>query len=773
MENILIKNAYENNLKHIDLKIPLNSFTCVTGCSGCGKSSLVFDTIYAESQRAFLEGMSGNLYGQKLMDKPKVESIQNLRPALNISQNYYNVNPRSSVGTITEISYYLRALFSLVNGNGKISENYFSANNPKSFCPNCNGLGTENVISESLLIPDKEKRLCDGAILFFKGSEHSKEYNCLNALCQYYNIDINKKVSELTKEELDKLLYSTEKIKYKVSYKVGKKHKQHYVFLQGAVSMIQEKLSYIDASPSNAMYSCYMEEVPCHVCRGTKFLPKVLEYTVAGKNINQVENIEFFKMGDFISEVKKTYSKSDKKELVNQLSESIDKRLKALLLLNLGYLTSSRSIPSLSGGERQRIRIASQLNCSLKDLIYILDEPCKGLHYRDVNHIIEATKKLVSSGNTVIAIEHNNAYISQSDKVIELGPEGGPKGGYLINEDAAPSNYKVTLNFKEPRDFSEFVELKNISFRNIRRQSAKFPIGGITCVTGVSGSGKTSFVSVVKECVEKESNIYCESFIDNGIHKVYAVNQNPIGKTPRSTIASYLEIYDLIRNVFAKTQDAKNRGLGASNFSINVKAGRCECCQGTGMQKLDLNYLPESYILCPECKGKRFEERILQVKYKEKNISQILDTPVEEITSLFSDILPIYEKLEYMNELGLGYLSLGRMSMNLSGGEAQRIKLAKALGTKTTKSNLYILDEPTSGLNSVDIQKFQKILKKLQANGETILIIEHNLEFITSIADYVIDFGKFGGEKGGKIASQGLLEKVVKNKESSWFGLKI
>lgn len=767
MENIIIKNAYENNLKHIDLDIPLNSFTCITGCSGCGKSSLLFDTIYAESQRGLLEGMTGNLYGQKLMDKPKVGVIQNLRPALNVSQNYYNVNPRSTVGTITEISYYIRALFSLINS---LKSDFFSPNNPKSFCSHCNGLGVETEISENRLIPDKEKKLSEGGILYFKGPEYGKEYGCLKALCEIHNIDIEKKISELTESELNILLYSTEKIKYKISYREGKRRKHHYVYLQGAIASINEKISNIDASPSNNMYKNYMEQVSCKCCNGTKLNQDVLAYKVGGKNISEVEKIEFSNFNEWLSTVEKEEKNSLKKEFIDQLICSIKKRIESIIELNLGYLHLDRSIPSLSGGERQRIRIATQLNCSLKDLIYILDEPCRGLHYHDIKSIINASKKLVKFGNTVLSIEHNKQYIASADKVIELGPVGGPEGGYLINKNLIYSS-KYNIKLKNKILFDEFIKLNNINFRNLRNQNAQFPVGGITCVTGVSGSGKSSLISVLKNCFQFNRNINCESFYGSSIKRVNFVNQNPIGKTPRSTIASYLEVYDTIRNIFAKTKDAKNRSMGNSNFSINVKAGRCECCQGTGMQKIALNYLPDSFILCPECNGKRFEDRILQVKFNGKNITEILDTPIDEVIDLFKEEPSVYEKLKCMIKIGLGYLSLGRMSMNLSGGEAQRIKLAKALGIKSTGRNLYILDEPTSGLNEKDIRRFIDIILELQKNGETIVIIEHNFEFVAEVSDYIIDFGLFGGYKGGSIVSSGYSKNVLFDKKSSWYSI--
>lgn len=776
MEKIIVNDAYENNLKHIDLEIPLNSCTCVTGCSGCGKSSLVFDTIYAESQRGFLEGMTGNIYGQKLMNKPKVRSIENLRPALNISQNYYNVNPRSTIGTTTEISYYLRSLFAILNNDKKsdLSESVFSSNNPKSFCTHCLGLGIETVVSESLLIPDKEKSLKDGAILFFKGSHESKEQKYLEALCDYYGININKKFSELSEKELYQLLYSNDKIKYKISYKEGKRRKQHYIFLQGAISAITEKITQSDNSSSHVAYSKYLEDVPCHVCGGAKLKREVLDYRVNGLNYYDVENMELVVLNSWLQEFDYDNVLQSKKELVSQLINSILCKISSLVQLNVGYLCLNRSIPSLSGGERQRIRIATQLTCSLKGLIYILDEPCKGLHYRDITSIIQSTRDLIDKENTVIAIEHNKQYIASADNIIELGPVGGPAGGYITGTKNGTADYKYNLSFKDVRELDQYFEINNINFRNIKNQNVRLPIGGITCITGVSGSGKSTLASVISKCFQRKTNIYCESFSGKSlVKKVIEVNQAPIGKTPRSTIVSYLEIYDEIRTLFSKTDTAKKLRISASLFSMNVKGGRCECCQGTGLQKIELNYLPSSYITCPECNGKRFNEKILSVTYNGKTIQEVLETPISDIINTFIESKKVYSVLNSMIELGLGYLKLGQMSMNLSGGEAQRIKLAKALGVSSGGHNLYILDEPTSGLNDVDINRFENILFSLQANKETIIIVEHNIEFISRISDYIIDFGIAGGNAGGKIVAQGLPEHVFKCKESSLYNLDI
>lgn len=774
MEKIIIHDAYENNLKHLNLEIPLNEFTCVTGCSGCGKSSLVFDTIYAESQRAFLEGMTGNIYGQKLMNKPQVGSIKNLRPSLNISQNYYNVNPRSTIGTTTEISYYIRSLFAVVNSVqlSSISEKIFSSNNPKSFCPHCAGLGVETVVSESLLIPDRNVSLRDGGILYYKGSPDSKEQKYLEAFCEHYGIDINKKISQLSDDELHQLLYADDQIRYKLAYKEGKRRKQHFVMLRGVVPAILDKTKGNDPSSRSVVYAKYMEETPCHVCGGAKLRKEVLEYKIGGLNYDDVESMELTSLFSWIKEFSDDRITLSKKELVVQMINSIRCKLESLIQLDVGYLSLSRSIPTLSGGERQRVRIATQLTCSLKGLIYILDEPCKGLHYRDIIKVAQATRNLIQQGNTVIAIEHNKQYIASSDHIIELGPVGGPDGGYLISQVSTPEKREYQLTFKQTAEIPAFFEIKNINFRNIHGQNACFPIGGITCITGVSGSGKSTLTSVVVRCFSrKNDNVH--GIVRGGeiIRRVIQVNQAPIGKTPRSTVVSYLEIFDEIRTLLSKTETAKRMKIGASLFSMNIKGGRCEFCQGTGLQKIELNYLPSSYVTCPECGGKRFNERVLSVKYHGKTIQDILETPISDIIDVFKGTKKVYPALNSMIELGLGYLKLGQMSMNLSGGEAQRVKLAKALSTSSSGRNLYILDEPTSGLNDKDIEKFIHVISSLQKNRETVIIIEHNVEFITKVADYIIDFGLFGGEAGGKIVAQGQPEAVFANAASSLYCL--
>ena len=774
MEKILIRDAHEHNLKHIDLEIPLGAFTCVTGCSGCGKSSLVFDTIYAESQRGFLEGMTGNLYGQQLMSKPKVGSIENLHPALDVSQNYYNVNPRSTVGTVTEIAYYLRSLFAVANSDcsPEVTEGTFSSNNPKSFCPNCSGLGTESVVSESLLIPDREATLRDGGVLFFKGPAGGKEQRLLEALCDHYGIDMDRKVSELDERGLDVLLHADDQVRYKLSYKEGKRRKQHFVYLKGAIPAIQDHLGSVSPVSQSTAYSRFMEERPCHVCHGTKLNPGTLSFKVCDMNYGEAEGMELVALRDWLREVSSQFASLPKGEAISQLVQEMDRRLGTLVELNVGYLCLSRSIPSLSDGERQRIRIAAQLTCSLRGLLYILDEPCKGLHCRDTERIIRATNGLVSRGNTVIAIEHNKRYIAAADETIELGPVGGPEGGYLVKVSSGVCVSESPLTFKSPNTIEQFFEIGGIHFRTINGQTARFPIGGISCITGVSGSGKSTLTEVVNRCFEARSGDCCDTFIGgDSIKRCIRVNQAPVGKTPRSTVVSYLGIFDEIRSLFAKTAVARKMKVGASQFSMNVRGGRCECCQGTGMQKIELNYLPSTYIPCPECGGRRFNETVLTVEYQGMTILDVLENPISEVIDTFEGSAKVHSVLGSMIELGLGYLRLGQMSMSLSGGEAQRIKLAKALGVPSHGRNLYILDEPTSGLNDVDITKFSKVLESLQEKGDTIIIVEHNLEFVAAVADYVVDFGLSSGEAGGTIVAQGAPLSVFSDKASSLYGL--
>ncbi len=773
-ENISVINAYENNLKGISVDIPIGAFTCVTGPSGCGKSSLVFDTIYAESQRNFLESMSGNLYGQKLMDKPKVERIDNLKPALNVSQNYYNVNPRSTVGTVTDISYYLRTLYALVYSqeeNISVDMNYFSANNPSSCCERCEGTGEEFTVIEDLVIPDKSKTLSNGGILFFKGSKTSLEYKTLLALCDYKGIDINKSVKDLTRSEREFLLYRKDDIVLPLKYKTPSgKYRSKSIRIKGAMQELYEKAEKADKPSIYASISRFLGKKECSVCNGKKLRKRILDFRICEMNISDVEELPLSKIGGWCSAVKKKYKKKTYSCQMIQLVEDISHRVNLLVELSLGYLSLDRSIPSLSGGEVQRIRIASQLGCSLNGIVYILDEPCKGLHYKNVDSIINATHELIYKGNTVVAIEHNKRFISEADKIIEIGPCGGKDGGYLISSESPRKRYKISIKTKPKKIFTDFFHVEDIKYHNLNGIAVNIPIAGITCVTGVSGAGKSSLVSVVAQSYSKGIPLNCRKITSqNKIKHVLQVDQQPIGKTPRSTVVSYLGIYDLIRDMFAGLDISEKKGLSASHFSMNVSGGRCEECQGTGKKKIEFQYLAESFIECPACKGKRFSNDVLEVKYNGYNINDVLNMSIDDAIDVLEGNEKIVLMLKCMIEIGLGYLSLGQMSMNLSGGEAQRIKLAKALGSKSNSNAMYFLDEPSSGLNEKDIDMLAHILLYLVDNGETIIMVEHNIEFIAKVADYIIDLGSYAGENGGNTVFEGYLQDIIKNKDSSWY----
>lgn len=773
MENIVVHNASENNLKNITVKFPINKFTCITGPSGCGKSSLVYNTVYAESQRSFLESVSGNLFRQKLMDKPAVDSIENLRPALNVSQTYYNVNPRSTVGTITDISYYLRTLYAFIYNQShsrSVDMNYFSPNNPTSFCPLCHGLGEEYIIDENALMPNPAKRLSSGGITYYKGSKTSIEFKLLNALCLHFGIDIEKEVGDLTETERQQLLYRRDILEIPLRFKSPNgKYRQKTIKSKGVFCELQEKLLDVDTPSTFLNISKYLKKVPCSCCGGLKLKKDILGIRISGYNIGELEQISLVQLSQWLNSVHMEYEFKAYSKQISHLLNEIRSRVKNLIDLNLEHISIGRSIPTLSGGELQRVRIANQLDCSLSGLIYILDEPCKGLHYRNVSSVVNATKRLIEKGNTVLAIEHNQQYLSAAERVIELGPSGGPSGGYIIGEQQGGSVFQPKVNFKNVEPAKDFISFIGINHHNLNNIDVSFPLGKITCISGVSGSGKSSVTEVIEEACSSKNHTHCKEFFNTSkIKLVTRVNQQPIGKTPRSTVASYLGIYDMIREIFSKTGQAKELHLAASDFSMNTAGGRCECCQGTGKQKIELTYLPETYITCPECKGYRFNKDVLSVKYNGHNINDVLNIPISKLIDIFADNESIAIVLQCVIEIGLGYLSLGQMSMSLSGGEAQRIKLAKSLSVKARGNGLYILDEPTSGLNDMDIQKLERILNRLVKNGETILIIEHNLEFITRIADYLVDLGCVAGDNGGKTVIAGKPKEVILNKKSSW-----
>lgn len=775
-EYIEVIGAREHNLKGVDVSIPIGRLTCVTGPSGCGKSSLVYDTVYAESQRLFLESMSGSMFGQRLMQAPRVTAIRNLRPALDVSQNYYNFNPRSTVGTLTDTSAFLRTLFALTASHERgtrFEENAFSSNNPTSWCPKCHGTGREYVISYDAVVPDKDKRIADGAIAYYKGGKSTVEHKTLVALCEHYGIDMKKRFSELSSDEISELLYAEVPVELSVRYKSARgSYRQKKIRAKGAITELKDKLLDVDTPSTYASIQRFLDTSICSVCHGSKLRSEIASVSVCGMGISDVESCCLDDALAWVDAVVSSYAETAIAEPVGQLCSQISKRLEALISLKVGYLSIARTVPSLSGGETQRVRLANQLCCSLNGLMYVLDEPSKGLHPRDLPSVEAATRGLVDRGNTVVAIEHNGRFVAASDEEIRMGPSGGPSGGYVLYVGPPSAEPNSPLEFKRPIESSKLLVLRGITYNNLVGQDVSIPIGSVTAISGVSGSGKSSLLESIELCLRERGESPCD-YVNGAEHfrGVRIVDQRPIGKTPRSTVVSYLGVYDELRDVFSASADAKARGLEASAFSMNVEGGRCESCKGTGVIKISYQHLPDTYVECSTCHGGRFREDVLAVRYGGLNIRDVLENPVEAIIEVFSDNAKIAESLRCLVDVGLGYLRLGQPSMSLSGGEAQRIKLAKALGRKTSGCSLYLLDEPTTGLDASDANRISRILIEMANRGDTVVVVEHDPSFIALTADYLIDFGEGAGASGGRVVSRGTPRDVFNDPKSSWCGL--
>lgn len=771
MGSIRIRGAREHNLKDVDVDIPLGKLTCVTGVSGCGKSSLVYDTVYAESQRMFLEGLSGNAMGQHLMKAPDVDSIENLRPSLNVSQSYYNFNPRSTVGTVTEVSHSLRALFALVASGEcghRLSESSFSRNDPASWCPRCQGTGESYAVSLDRLVPDSKRTLASGAILYYKGGKSSQERKTLLALCEALGIDPDTRFCDLTDAQVDSLLRREQPIELSVRYKSPRgTYRQKKVTTRGVLVELEDKLSDIDRPSTMANVGKYLDKVPCPSCGGSGLGEEARSHTICGKHMGDAEQVSIAELRGWVGEVRESLAGSAIERPVALLCDQIENRLDRLIELKVDYLSLARKVPTLSGGESQRVRVANQLACSLNGLVYILDEPCRGLHPRDSESIVVASRELVERDNTVIAIEHDRRFISTADWEIRLGPLGGPGGGRIMSEGVPRRDAGVKPVFKDPSTPRATLLLEGLSSNNVSGETVRLPLGVVTAITGVSGSGKSSLMGALHGAID-------EGIADGTIPRAKVsgtnmVDQKPIGKTPRSTVASYLGTMDEIRRLFSDASDAMGLGLGPSAFSLNVPGGRCETCQGTGLEKVSYRYLPDTYIECPECHGRRFSEEVLSVRVKGMSITEVLDMPISELEGLFQDVPAIHDMLSCVCRIGLGYLTLGQTSMSLSGGEAQRIKLARALGKRKTGRGVYFLDEPTTGLEDSDAELLRDALASLARDGETVVMTEHDPLFIGSTADYVIDLGVKAGSEGGRIVCAGTPEEVFSDKRSSWF----
>ena len=928
LEYINIKGAKVNNLKNIDLQIPRDKLVVITGLSGSGKSSLAFDTIYAEGQRRYVESLSS--YARMflgIMEKPDVELIEGLSPAISIDQKTTSKNPRSTVGTVTEIYDYLRLLYARVGtphcpkcgkvikqqtidqivdsvmalpegtrvqvlspvvrgkkgeysklfddakkdgfvrvrvdgqmyelgedeinldkkkkhnieiivdrlivkseirnrandsietalkyGNklviidviGKeellFSQNYacpdcgisieeltprmFSFNNPFGWCPTCGGIGNLMKMDPDLIMADHEKTLLNGGI---KGMGWSLEKDSMGlmyirCLGEHYGVDVTKKIKDLPKDFLDKVLYGTgdEKIDFKYESKTGTR--QFTSPFEGIVNTMERRYKETSSNGMREFYEHYMTSSDCPDCNGSRLRKEALAVTVGKKNIYELTSLSIVEIKDYLNKLK--LSEKDKM-IGEQIFKELNARLQFLIDVGLDYLTLSRNAGTLSGGEAQRIRLATQIGSGLMGVLYILDEPSIGLHQRDNEKLIATLKKLRDMGNSLIVVEHDEDTMYAADHIIDIGPGAGVHGGNVIAEGTAEEikknpnsitgNYlsgelKIEVPKKRRKGNGKFLEIVKAKENNLQEINVKIPLGVMTVVTGVSGSGKSSLVNeVLYKRLANELNRAslktgkCEKIkgIEN-LDKVINIDQSPIGRTPRSNPATYTGTFDLIRDLFAETNEAKMRGYQKGRFSFNVPGGRCEACEGDGIVRIEMHFLSDVYVPCDVCKGKRYNRETLEVKYKGKNIAEVLDMTVEEALDFFANIPKIKNKLQTLFDVGLGYVKLGQSSTTLSGGEAQRVKLATELARKSTGKTLYILDEPTTGLHMADVHRLVDILQRLVEGGNSIVVIEHNLDII-KVADYIVDLGPEGGIGGGTVVATGTPEKVAKDEHS-------
>ena len=925
---IKIRGANENNLKNIDVDIPRNELVVLTGLSGSGKSSLAFDTIYAEGQRRYMESLSSyarQFLGQ--MEKPDVESIEGLSPAISIDQKSTNHNPRSTVGTVTEIYDYFRLLYARVgiphcpkcgreiakqsvdqmvdqimalpertkiqllapvvrgrkgthaklferakksgyvrvrvDGNmyelseeiildknikhnieiivdrlvvkpgiekrltdsvenvlelaeglllvdvidgepmnfsqsfscpvceisiDEIEPRSFSFNNPFGACPECFGLGYKMEFSEELMIPDPSLSINQGAIavLGWQSCTDKSSFTraILDALCKEYHFDLDTPFEDYPKEIHDILIYGTDGKEVKVYYKGQRGEGIYPVVFEGLIKNVERRYRETGSQTMKAEYETFMNITPCSACKGQRLKPGALAVTVGDKNISEVTTLSIERLQKFLDELQLT----ETQQLIgNQILKEIKARISFLMDVGLDYLTLARATGTLSGGEAQRIRLATQIGSGLVGVAYILDEPSIGLHQRDNDKLLATLKHLRDLGNSLIVVEHDEDTMLAADYIVDIGPGAGEHGGQVVavgnaqeimkNPNSVTGAYlsgkiriPVPTERKKPTGYLKVVGAQENNLKNI---DVKFPLGVMTCVTGVSGSGKSSLVNQIlykrlardlnraRTIPGKHKRIEGLEQVD----KVINIDQSPIGRTPRSNPATYTGVFDLIRDLFAGTPDAKARGYKKGRFSFNVKGGRCEACAGDGILKIEMHFLPDVYVPCEVCGGKRYNRETLEVRYKGKSIYDVLNMTVEEAVDFFENVPSIRRKMETLRDVGLSYIRLGQPSTELSGGEAQRIKLATELSKRSTGKTVYILDEPTTGLHFADVHKLTEILRRLSGDGNTVIVIEHNLDVIKT-ADYIIDIGPEGGDRGGTVVASGTPEEVAKNPDS-------
>ncbi|SMB85536.1 Excinuclease ABC subunit A [Desulfonispora thiosulfatigenes DSM 11270] len=930
IDKIVVKGAKVHNLKNIDVEIPRDKFVVITGLSGSGKSSLAFDTIYAEGQRRYVESLSAyarQFLGQ--MDKPDVEYIEGLSPAISIDQKTTSRNPRSTVGTVTEIHDYLRLLFArigiphcpkcgkaitqqtieqmvdkimgyeertklqilapVVQGrkgehknviedlkksgfvrirvNGEIkdindeinleknkkhsievvvdriivkegienrladsleialklseglvyvlmsdeeelmfSQNFacvdcgislaeitprmFSFNSPFGACNDCDGLGTKLEIDPDIVIPDKSISLEVGAIAAWSRNSASYYYQLLNSAAEQFEIDLTIPVKDLPKEKLKLVLYgsTTEKIKFKYT-NIYNDTRVVDTYYEGVIPNLERRFRETNSESARTEIEKFMSSKHCLRCKGARLRPEALAVKINDINIADISNMTILEAKQFMD----TLELSDRQILIaRQILKEIKERLGFLVNVGLDYLNLSRSAGTLSGGEAQRIRLATQIGSGLVGVLYILDEPSIGLHQRDNNRLIKTLENLRDLGNTLIVVEHDEDTMLSADHIIDIGPKAGAGGGKLVAqgtiEDIKNAPESITGQYltgakkieipKIRREMTEKkIEIKKASENNLKNANLAIPLGLFTCVTGVSGSGKSTLINEIL-LKALESRLYPTSKAKPGKHqdilgienldKVINIDQSPIGRTPRSNPATYTGVFDAIREVFSQTTDARMRGYKPGRFSFNVKGGRCEACSGDGIIKIEMHFLPDVYVPCEICKGKRYNRETLEIRYKGKTISEVLGMTVEEGVEFFQNIPKIHRKLKTLDDVGLGYIRLGQPATTLSGGEAQRVKLATELSRRSNGKTLYILDEPTTGLHIADIHKLLDVLNRLVEAGDSVVVIEHNLDVI-KCADYIVDLGPEGGDRGGQIIATGTPEEIA-NTDHSYTG---
>ncbi|ABW18868.1 excinuclease ABC subunit UvrA [Alkaliphilus oremlandii] len=786
MDNIKIIRARENNLKDIEVEIPVNKITVVTGVSGSGKSSLVFDTIYAESERMFLESISINLESiTSKLPKPDVYKISNLLPAIAISQKKTNRNPRSYVGTVTDISRFLRLLFSRV-GVGKRNKFYtegdFSYNNPKVWCEMCRGTGEKYVLDYDKIIDNKNRTLKEGAISYWNQGSDNFYDKLLEKVCMHYDIDMNTPIKDLSDDKLEFLLNGKSDSKFKVRYKNYKKnYRTKEVEFKGVIRELNEKLEDIDTPSTLKSIHKYIKKDKCDGCNGDRLKDEMLEVKINGENISSLESKTVTDLKQWLVNLIQITDNTCKK-IIYDICEEVIKRITNLEKLQLGYLSLNRSIPSLSGGESQRIRLANQLACNLSSLLYVLDEPTMGLHSNDIENIEIILKDLKQMGNTILLVEHNLDIMLSADYLIDMGPGGGIYGGEIVGKGSPDEikNHDESLTGKylsgelkiniphRKRDSNASILVKKAKYNNIKGEDFFIPLNNLVVVTGVSGAGKSTLTdNILEPSLTRKKNINCEEIIGiQNINKVIKVDQTPIGRSPKSNVATFTGMFDFIRDLYSKTELARKRKYSKSEFSFNTPGGRCESCKGDGQVKIDMSFMADTYVVCDECKGKRYEKKILEINYNGKNISDVLNMTVLEAHEFFIENKSISSILKCLIDVGLEYIKLGQPATTISGGEAQRIKLAKYLSNDSATGNLYILDEPTVGLHLHDINKLIALLNEIVDRGNSIVVVEHNMELI-KCADYIIDIGPVGGPNGGKIIDCGTPEHIAANNKAS------